>query len=37
MIDLAYIAGTVAFFALMIWYVRGLDLLGRRNPPGEKQ
>lgn len=29
MIDLAYVAGSVAFFALMLAYVRGCELLGR--------
>jgi hypothetical protein len=28
--DLLYIAGTLAFFAAMLAYVRGLDRLGRR-------
>ena len=30
MLDAAYIALTVAFFALMLAYVRGCDALGRR-------
>jgi hypothetical protein len=29
MFDVAYIAGTIAFFALMLAFVRGLELLGR--------
>lgn len=29
MIDLAYVLGTVAFFALMLAYVRGLERLGQ--------
>lgn len=29
MIDLAYVLGTVAFFALMLAYVRGCERLGR--------
>jgi hypothetical protein len=28
-IDLAYVLGTVAFFALMLAYVRGCERLGR--------
>ncbi len=31
MLDLAYIALTVAFFTLMLAYVRGCDALGRRH------
>lgn len=30
MLDLAYIALTLLFFALMLLYVRGCDALGRR-------
>jgi hypothetical protein len=33
MIDLAYILGTVAFFALMLAYVRGCERLGRDDSP----
>lgn len=29
MIDLAYVLGTAAFFALMLAYVRGCERLGR--------
>ena len=29
MIDAAYVLGTVAFFALMLAYVRGCERLGR--------
>lgn len=29
MIDLIYVFGTIAFFALMLAYVRGCELLGR--------
>jgi hypothetical protein len=29
MIDLIYVASTIAFFALMLAFVRGLELLGR--------
>jgi len=32
--DLLYIAGTLAFFAAMLAYVRGLDRLGRRTDTG---
>jgi hypothetical protein len=32
--DLLYLAGTVAFFAAMLAYVRGLDRLGRRGDSG---
>ena len=32
--DLLYLAGTVAFFAAMLAYVRGLDRLGRRTDTG---
>jgi hypothetical protein len=30
MLDIAYVALTVLFFALMLVYVRGCDALGRR-------
>jgi hypothetical protein len=30
MLDIAYIALTLVFFALMLGYVRGYDALGRR-------
>lgn len=30
MIDLAYVLGTVAFFALMLAYVKACEALGRR-------
>ena len=30
MIDLAYVLGTIGFFALMFLYVRGCEALGRR-------
>ena len=30
MIDLCYVLGTLAFFAAMLAYVRGLAALGRR-------
>lgn len=29
MLDLAYVALSVAFFALMLWYTRGCERLGR--------
>jgi hypothetical protein len=32
MIDLAYLGGTVLFFALMLLYVKGCELLGRASP-----
>jgi hypothetical protein len=32
--DILYLAGTVAFFAGMLAYVRGLDKLGRRTDTG---
>jgi len=34
--DLLYIAGTLAFFAAMLAYVRGLDKLGRRTDTGSE-
>jgi hypothetical protein len=30
MLDIAYVALTIVFFALMLAYVRGCDALGRR-------
>jgi hypothetical protein len=35
MIDLAYVVGTVAFFAAMLAYVRGCAALGRRGSARE--
>jgi hypothetical protein len=35
MIDVAYILGTIGFFALMILYVRALEHLGHREGPGK--
>lgn len=32
MIDVMYLLGTLAFFALMLAYVRGCELLGRSEP-----
>ena len=32
MIDLAYLLGTLAFFALMLAYVRACEVLGRGDP-----
>jgi hypothetical protein len=29
MLDIVYVAATVAFFALMLAFVRGLEVLGR--------
>ena len=37
MLDLLYIAGTLAFFTLMVGYVAACDALGRRNPAEEKK
>lgn len=34
--DLLYCLGTVAFFAAMLAYVRGLDKLGRRTDTGSE-
>ncbi len=31
-LDLAYVVGTLLFFALMLGYVRACAALGRRNP-----
>ena len=33
LIDLLYLAGTMAFFAAMLAYVRGCERLGRRSDP----
>jgi hypothetical protein len=33
MLDLLYLAGTLAFFAAMLAYVRGCERLGRRPDP----
>ncbi len=35
MLDLVYILLTVAFFGLMVAYVRGCERLGRHEPGGE--
>jgi hypothetical protein len=35
-LDVAYIALTLAFFALMLGYVRGCDALGRRQDGEER-
>ena len=32
MFDFAYIVGIIAFFSLMLAYVRICELIGRRNP-----
>lgn len=37
MVDLLYLVGTVAFFALMVLYVRGCELLGRRREGGAEE
>jgi hypothetical protein len=36
MADILYLVGTVAFFAAMLAYVRGLDKLGRRTDAGSE-
>jgi hypothetical protein len=36
MLDIAYVALTVLFFALMLVYVRGCDALGRRQGGEER-
>jgi hypothetical protein len=36
MLDIAYIALTVAFFALLLAYVRGCEKLGRRQEGEER-
>ena len=36
MLDIAYIALTVAFFALLLAYVRGCEKLGRRREGEER-
>jgi hypothetical protein len=33
LIDLLYLAGTLAFFAAMLAYLRGCERLGRRADP----
>ena len=35
MIDLLYVLGTVAFFGLMLAYIRACQGLGRDGAPGE--
>lgn len=35
--DLIYLAITVGFFALMLWYVRGCEALGRRETGEERR
>jgi hypothetical protein len=38
MLDLVYIAGSIVFFAIMLLYVRGCAVLGRRgDADGEQQ
>jgi hypothetical protein len=37
MIDLIYVLGTIAFFALMLAYVRGCERLGRTAPTDAEQ
>ncbi len=36
MLDLLYIVGTIAFFALMVLYVRGCESLGARRDADEQ-
>lgn len=36
MLDLAYVLGTVAFFAAMLAYVRGCQRLGRAHDEGRE-
>jgi hypothetical protein len=36
-LDLLYMLGIVAFFALMLAYVRACDVLGRGGPRDERQ
>jgi hypothetical protein len=36
MMDMAYIAATIAFFATMLLYVRGCAALGRDGTDGEE-
>jgi hypothetical protein len=36
-LDLAYIAGTIGFFALMVAYVRGCERLGQAGTTEEKR
>lgn len=35
--DLIYLAITVGFFLLMLWYVRACDALGRRGTGEERK
>ena len=37
MADLLYLVGTVAFFALMVLYVRGCESLGGRSVGGAEE
>jgi hypothetical protein len=37
MTDIAYILGTIGFFALMVIYVRVLDKLGGREGTGKER
>lgn len=37
MLDLVYTLITVAFFALMLWYVRGCALLGQSAVNGDEE
>ncbi len=35
--DVAYVLGTIAFFAWMLVYVRGCEALGRERAPDEEK
>jgi len=35
--DIAYIVGTIAFFALMLAYVAGCERLGRQAPDAQQK
>jgi hypothetical protein len=35
-LDVIYVVGTVAFFALMLAFVRGLEVLGREGDAAER-
>ncbi len=37
MFDIAYVIATIAFFALMLAFVRGLELLGRDGAVEQKE
>jgi hypothetical protein len=37
MLDLAYVAGTAAFFGLMLLFVRGCEALGREPSDAQRE